>query len=237
MQFLRIKNRTRKRGDGRPWAEARVVRKSRKFGKVIEERCISTRRPILVTGANASGKSYWLDRLRENAARVWPSRNAEPLYLAATRPLSAWTDTRPLELWWAGRQNPDDDRHWARLKAWERVDALPLYLQETGAVLFVDDAHNLSGRKLKVAQDCVRAAGVWAMAAADEGRIAPGLRKDVLAAEPQIFRLGSEVAYDGTPLFMWALIAIFMSMGYWEAAMAVGGLKMLGSGRRAAKQA
>jgi hypothetical protein len=238
MQFLTIKKHQRKRADGREHAQAFYIRKSRKFGEVLEQRHISTKRPVLITGAHASGKSYWLDRLRKDAGRVWASRaDAEPLHLAAVRPLSAWTDTRQLELWWASRENCDDDRHWSRLKAWERVDALPLYLAETGAVLFVDDAHNLSGRKLKVVQDCVRAAGVWVMSAADEGRIAPGLRKDVLAAEPQTFRLGSEVAYDATPVFMWVLLALFMSMGYWELAMAIGGLKVLGSGRRATKQA
>lgn len=236
MLFLRIKNRNRKRADGRPWAEARVIRKTRKFGQVIEDRGISTKRPVLITGAHASGKTYWLERLRANAGRVWPGIKAEPLHLAATRPLSAWTDVKHLELWWAGRENCDDDRHWSKLKAWERVDALPLYLQETGAVLFVDDAHGLSGRKLKVVQDCVRAAKVWVMAAADEGRIAPGLRKDVMAAEPQIFRLDSEVAYDATPIFMWILITLAFAVGSWELGMALAGLKFLGSGRRAAKQ-
>lgn len=236
MQFLRIKNRTRKREDGRPWAEARVIRKTRKFGQIIEERCLSVRRPILITGAHASGKTYWLERLRKNAGRVWARIYDEPLYLAATRPLSAWTDVKHLELWWAGREDIDDPRHWSRLKAWERVDQLPVYLQQTGAVLFIDDAHQLSGRKLKVTQECLRAAKVWVMTAADEGRLNPSLRKDVLAADPQIIRLGSEVAYDATAVFMWVMVALFVSLGYWELAMAIAGLKMLGSGKRAAKQ-
>lgn len=236
MQFLRIKNRNRKRADGRSWAEARVIRKARKFGQVIEDRQISVKRPVLITGAHASGKTYWLERLRENAGRVWASIDAEPLHLGATRPLSAWSDVKHLEIWWASRENTGDDRHWSKLKAWERVDMLPVYLAETGAVLFVDDAHGLSGRKLKVVQECVRAAKVWVMAAADEGRIAPGLRKDVMALEPQTFRLGTEVAYDATPLVMWFLLALFTSMGYWELAMAIGGLKLLGGGRHAAKQ-
>ena len=237
MQFLRIKSRARKRADGREWAETRVITKTRKYGRVLEERCISVRRPVLITGAHASGKTYWLERLKTNAGRVWAKVDAEPLHLAATRPLSAWTDVRQLERWWASRENSGDDRHWSKLKAWERVDVLPLYLQETGAVLFVDDAHSLSGRKLKVTQDCLRAASVWVMAAADEGRLAPGLRRDVLFADPQVFRLDSEVAYDATPAVMWLLMFIAVSVGYWELAMALGGLKLLGSGRRAAKQA
>ena len=236
MQFLTIKKHQRKRKDGREHAQAFVIRKSRKFGEVIEQRHISTKRPVLITGPHASGKSYWLDRLRKDAPRVWARINAEPLHLAAVRPLSAWTDTKQLELWWAGRDDTTDTRHWTRLKAWERVDMLPEYLRETGAVLFVDDAHNLSGRKLKVVQDCVRAANVWVMTAADEGRIAPGLRKDVLAVEPQTFRLGSEVAYDATPILMWLLIMAAMMAGSWELAAVLGGLKMLGSGKRAAKQ-
>ena len=168
---------------------------------------------MLITGAHASGKSYWLDRLHNDAERVWAQIDAKPLFLSAVRPLSAWTDVKHLELWWANRENPDDERHWTKLKAWERVDCVPDYLRETGAVLFVDDAHNLSGRKLKLAQDCVRAAKIWVMSAADEGRIAPGLRKDVLAAEPQTFRLDSEVAYDATAILIWILMLACLAGG------------------------
>lgn len=240
MRFLTIKKHGRERKDGREHARAFVVVKDRKFGKVLNQSQIQTRKPVLITGAHASGKSRWLDRLRADAARIWPSRaEAEPLYFAATRPLSAWSDIKPLELWWAGHcaNTGEDDRHWTKLKAWERLDALPLYLQETGAVLFVDDAHNLSGRKLKLVQDCVRSAGVFVMAAADEGRLSPGLRKDVLGLEPQIFHLDSDVAYDATPIFMWVVILAALATGSYELAAVMGGLKMFASGRRAAKQA
>lgn len=236
MQFLAIKKHQRPRKDGRPHAQAFVVKKNRKFGDVLEQKGISTKKPVLITGAHASGKSYWLDRLHKDAARVWAQIEVQPLYLSAVRPLSAWTDVKPLEIWWAARDNPDDDRHWAKLKAWERVDKLPLYLKETGAVLFIDDAHNLSGRKLKLTQDCVRAAKIWVMTAADEGRIAPGLRKDVLALEPQTFRLDSEVAYDATSIIMWLLMLACLMGGAYEVAAVLGGLKMLAGGSRATKQ-
>jgi hypothetical protein len=240
MKFLTIKKHGRERKDGREHARAFVVQKDRKFGDVKHQVQIQTRRPVLVTGAHASGKSRWLDRLRSDAARIWPAKaHTEPLYFAATRPLSAWSDTKALELWWADRQTRigEDDRHWSKLKAWERLDALPVYLAETGAVLFVDDAHHLSGRKLKLVQDCVRSASVFVMAAADEGRLSPGLRKDVLGLEPQVFHLDSDVAYDATPVFMWLLILLALAMGSYELAAVMGGLKMFASGRRAAKQA
>jgi len=237
MQFLTIKKHQRQRKDGRPHAQAFVIKKNRKFGQVIEQKGISTKKPVLITGAHASGKSYLLDRLHNDAERVWAQIDAKPLFLSAVRPLSAWTDVKHLELWWANRENPEDERHWTKLKAWERVDCVPEYLRETGAVLFVDDAHNLSGRKLKLAQDCVRAAKVWVMSAADEGRIAPGLRKDVLAAEPQTFRLDSEVAYDATAILIWILMLACLAGGAYEVAAVLGGLKMLASGRHATKQA
>jgi hypothetical protein len=168
---------------------------------------------------------------------VWASRTAEPLHFSATRPLSAWTDTKPLVLWWADRQSQlGESTHWSKLKAWERQDMLAVYLAETNAVLFVDDAHTMSGRKLKIVQDCVRAAKVWVMATADEGRLAPGLRKDVLSQDPQIFRLNSEVAYDATSIIMWVLMLACLAGGAYEIAMAIGGLKMLASGRSATKQ-
>ena len=237
MQFLTIKKHQRQRKDGKPHAQAYVVKKNRKFGDVIEQKCISTKKPVLITGAHASGKSYWLDRLRKDAARVWVSKSDnEPLYFSASRPLSSWTDVKHLELWWAIRDNPEEERNWTNLKAWERQDAISLYLRETGAVLFIDDCHNLSGRKLKIAQDCVRAAKVWVMTAADEGRIAPGLRKDVLFAEPQIFRLDTEVAYDATAILMWVMMLVCLGFGAYEIAAAIGGLKMLAGGQRASKQ-
>ena len=75
------------------------------------------------------------------------------------------------------------------------------------------------------------------MTTADENRISPSLGKDVLGQQPQTFRLNTDVAYDATPLFMWFLIASALAAGAYELALILGGLKMLGSGRRATKQA
>jgi hypothetical protein len=239
MKFLTIKNDGRPRKDGRSKARAFVVTKPRKYGPVTSQTEISTKRPVLITGAHASGKSYWLDRLRKDAARVWPSlAGAEPLYLAAVWSVSDWTDGKHLESWWSERsQKTGEDRHWKKLSAGERQRALPDYLKETGAVLFVDDAHKLTAKKLEIVRACARTAKVWVMTASDEGRLSPSLRKDVLWLEPQTFRLDTDVAYDATPIFMWMAILIAVSTGSYELAMALGGLKLLAGGRRAAKQA
>jgi hypothetical protein len=234
MKFLAI--RTRKRKDGKPRAIASVVHKNRKFGTVISEKSLSVRSPVLVTGAHSSGKSYWLQRLYKDAARIWSSCDGEPLILSSSRPLSAWVDdNKHLYLWWAGR-DCSDSRHWDKLKATEKQDYLSVYLKETKSILFIDDAHNLTGRKLKVVQECIRSSAIWVMTATDEGRLNPSIRHDVLKKEPQIFRLDSEVAYDSTHIFLWVLIAAAISMGFWELAMILGGLQALSGGRRAAKQ-
>ena len=52
------------------------------------------------------------------------------------------------------------------------------------------------------------------MTTADENRISPSLRKDVLGQQPQTFRLNTDVAYDATPLFMWFLIASALADGF-----------------------
>lgn len=233
MQFLTIKNR-HKQSDK---AQAIVVKKTRKYGQVIEQTCIKTKDNVLITGAHASGKSYWLTRLYKEAGRIWHrKKEVEPLFLSATRPISSWSEGKHFVTWWAFREDLDDDRHWNKLKAYEKQDVLPQYLKETGAVLFIDDAHLLNGNKLKIAQSCVRSASVFVMTASDEGRISPSLRKDVMFSKPQIFRLDSDVAYDATSIFMWLSILVAMGFGAYELAAVLGGLKMLGSGQRATKQ-
>ena len=44
-----------------------------------------------------------------------------------------------------------------------------------------------------------------------------------------------EVAYDATNLLMWAFLVACLAAGWWEAAAVLGGLKALGTGRRAAR--
>lgn len=231
MQFLTIKKRHKQPEK----AHALVVKKSRKYGEVLEQTSLRVRESVLITGAHASGKSYWLTRLHKESARIWSTRKEKAVLLSATRPLTAWTDGKHLEIWWALR-DIEEDRHWSKLKAYERQDALHLYFKETKAVLFIDDAHTLTGNKLKVAQACLRSAQIFVITASDEGRLSPSLRKDVMHAKPQIFRLNSDVAYDATSIMMWIFILTAMGLGAYELAAVLGGLKVLGSGRRASKQ-
>jgi hypothetical protein len=227
MQFLTIKKRSKPTKSGKEQAQAFVVKKTRKFGKVLEQTAISTKSPVLITGAHASGKSYWIGRLHKDAARVWASRShTEPIYLAATFSISDWTSGYHLEKWWASKAEEPDKPTWRKLTAGERQRAIADYLSDSGAVLFIDDAHKLAGKKLEIAKNCIRAAKIWVVTAPDEGRLSPTLRKDVLSANPQIFRLNTDVAYDATGIVMWLAILVCMGLGAYEIAAVLGGLKI-----------
>jgi hypothetical protein len=242
MRFVSIKK-SRPLRDGRETARAFLCEKDRKLEECTSIRHISSKRHVLITGAHHSGKSYVLNRLHADAARLWSSRQATPLYLSASAAVASWTHGSHLARWWRERESGFEDGEekpqWSKLSPYEKQRALPLYIRETRAVLFLDDAHLLTNgsNKGKLAQKCIRAAGVFVLAAADEGRLFPGLREDVLKQKPQFIRLDSDVAYDATPIVMWVLITIAFGMGYWELAMALGGLRLLGSGKRATRQA
>lgn len=115
-------------------------------------------------------------------------------------PLSAWVDTPALASWWdhqqqhEAAQDPTRTRKpWKQLKQHDRAEVLPLYCADTKALLFIDDAHKLTGRKLQLARECLLASRLFVISASEEQRIPPNLRNVILRKEPQIFRLDSDV--------------------------------------------
>ncbi len=240
MEYLRIKRtQSQVRADGSRYAVPLLVTKSAKYGKVISEQNISTKKPVLVTGAHDSGKTRWITRLHEHAAEIWGAKiKAAPLLLDTLSPLAAWCDTPAVAQWWDDKQKtlPIDERQpWKKLKQHERSEALPAYCEDTGAVLFIDDAHKLSGRKLQLARKCVMVSRIWVVAASEEQRVPPNLRTIIMRRKPQIFRLDTDAAYDATHILMWFITLSLLAIGWWEAAFVVGGLQALGTGRRAAR--
>ncbi len=243
MQFLKIKtSKIKNRADGTKYSTPVFVTKTKKYGKVINEKTISVKKPILITGAHDSGKSRWINRLYEKAPQIWGAKiKSEPILLGALLPLTAWSDTYTVQDWWEIERKKEQKKGervrspWAKLKQWERAETLPTYIQETAAVVFIDDAHKLTGRKLQVARLCVLSAKITVVSASEEQRIPPSLRGVLMRKDPQIFRLNSEVAYDATNILMWFLIVGCVLVGAWEAGIILGGLKALGTGRRAAK--
>lgn len=244
MEYLKIRrSKAQTRANGTPYAVPLWVTKNRKYGTVISEETISTKRSILVTGAHDSGKTRWLQRMHEHALEIWGSKSTHtPLYLDTLSPLGSWSEASFLATWWEQRRAhlPEIDTEltqhpWKNLKTHSRTALLPEYCKDTGAVLLVDDAHKLTGRKLQIARQCVLASRLFVMAASEEQRLPPSLRAVVMRRDPQIFRLDSDVSYDATNFFMWAVLIACLAAGWWEAAVVLGGLKALGTGRRATR--
>lgn len=244
MEFLKIRRgKGQIRADGSRYAVPLYVTKTKRMGSTISEEAISTKRPILVTGAHDSGKTKWVERLHEHAGEIWGTKSkTSPLYLNTLSPLSAWCDEPDVEKWWEGLRVAEEAADpttarvpWKALKQHDRAEALPDYCKDTKAVLFIDDAHKLAGRKLQIARKCVLASRLFVIAASEEQRMPPNLRTVVMRRDPQIFRLDTDVSYDATNLLMWAFLVACLAAGWWEAAAVLGGLKALGTGRRAAR--
>ncbi len=241
--------------------QPKIRTKNHFMGSVTANENLSKKCNILITGAHNSGKTRYLHKLYDNAENVWRSqikpyqwsRDAslkgkpmlqrgddgsswvfpEPIFLCSIDPLSKWTDNDGLLAWWDAN-NPDNP--YKKLPAWKKADLLPLYLKETRAVLFVDDAHKLTGRKLQIAKQCMDSAFRAVVTATDENRLSPSIRRGFLETKPQIVRLNSEVAYDATHLVVWMFVFILMMAGMTEMAAILGFFETMKGGRRASKQ-
>ena len=96
MEFLKIhRSKSQVRADGSPYAVPLYVTKTHRKGTVISEEAISTKRPILVTGAHDSGKSKWVKRLHEHAGKSGVRSRKPPRFTST-----------PCARWWRGVTNP-----------------------------------------------------------------------------------------------------------------------------------
>lgn len=242
MRYLKIRTETKPRKDGSRLATPLVCEASHRYDKNRTEKSMKRLQCQLIVGAADSGKTRWLQRLFERWEDIWGAKcKSEPVYLSSLQPLSSWTDAPHVERWHEQQREAEKDSEEQTLKCWsqlnqqQRADRLADYIHDTGTLLFIDDAHRLTGRKLQAARACVLAAKVWLMTASQENRLAPNLRTIVERREPQRTHLQSDASYDATNFVMWAMIAVTVGVGWWEAGLVLGGMKLLGSGRRAAK--
>lgn len=207
-----------------------VRTKTRKYGAVLDEHWLPTQRDWMIVGANAAGKTRWLLRLHSQAARIW--RDKPAVLLRAVDPIGAWTADPRIRAY----MEATSGLPWSKAKCWERAEWLIRWVQQHHAVLLLDDAHHLSGRKLDIAQRLALVAGRIVTGASQESRIPVNLRMTLLQRAPVIEALKSEAAYDATAVFLWLLILAAMGAGAWQLAAILGGMKFLGRGSRAARQ-
>ena len=230
-------------------------------GDVTATETISKKKNVLITGAHHSGKTKAIMKLYEEAEIIWTNQlrpykfsNAkvnqdkpmlkqgeslndwvfpEPVMLNGIAPLSKWTEHQGVKAWYESKY-PDDE--YKKVPAWRRVELIPEYLRDTRAILFVDDAHKLTGRKLQVAKLCLQDAFKIVVATSDENKLSPSVRSLFLETNPQIIRLNTDVAYDATHIVIWAIVAFLMVTGMTELAAMLGLFEALKGGRRGSKQ-
>ena len=218
---------TRVNGDTR---RVPIVReRARKFGPILKEQVLSIRQDVLITGPNASGKSRWLAKLHDKGDEIWAGR--ERMYLRTTEPLQRWYEDPRIAAMVA-----KEGKTWTHLKSYERIDALVRWVKSTKAVILLDDAHKLAGRKLDIALQIAREAGRLLTGAFAENAIPMSMRLLIDKRDPQRIGLASEAAYDVTNLAMWLAILAAIGAGWWQLGAVLGGMKVLAGGRRAAKQ-
>lgn len=248
MRFLKLKKHCKPRPDGTTIYNPLIVDAPRRFApqKDRKETTLSKKKCQLILGAHDSGKSRWLSRLYKKTPEIWSRSKVEPVFLGALQPVGSWVDHRGCGSWHtqqetaaaaaAAAENADYIvQEWQKMNQQQKAVRLAEYVAATGAVLFIDDAHKLTGRKLEIARQCVISAKIWIIACNQENRLSPSLRGIVERRDPQRTKLATDAAYDATTVIMWLMMAAAMGVGWWEAALVLGGLKMLGNGRRAAK--
>lgn len=248
MRFLKLRTDTQRRANGNKNITPLIVDTPRRFAKQRKEQAFCKKKCHLISGGHDSGKTRWLNRLYDHHFEIWGAkRQAAPVYLSALQPLAGWLDNDAFELWYNAqalkairKSEPQAIRVapkvWANLNQQRRLALLPEYVQAQKAIVFVDDAHRLTGRKAQLARECVMAAPIWIITTLQENRLPPSLRSVVERREPQRTQLSTEVSYDATSILTWLIVILALMAGWWEVSLVLGGLKMLASGRRSARQ-
>jgi len=241
-----------------------VIREKDYYGGAITSQvCIKKTGNVLITGGHHSGKSKMLNKLHEEAESIWfcqvkPYKFTgatkklvndkpmlaqgesledwvfpEPVMLSGITPLSRWSDHEGLRVWYESKEEGNDFK---KIPAWKRVELLAAYLKETRAILFIDDAHKLTGRKLQIVKSCIDSSYRCVLTTSSENRLSPSIRKAFLDSRPQEIRLNTEVAYDATHLFVWGFVVMCFLLGLTEVAAILGMLQTLKGGRNASRQ-
>lgn len=231
MDMLIIRPRTRDESGAVSSRQAVWRQKSRKWGPITFEHALRCRQDVAIYGPHSAGKSRWLARMYEHAPMLWTRRPVA--LLRGLDSLAQWLEQPALIEWHAARE---DVQPWEKLRQVDKLATLRQWVDKCKPVVLLDDAHKLTGRKADVATQLVRSAGIVVHAASEETRIGLSLRLALQARSPQVVRLASDAAYDYTGPLVWVLCLICAAAGAWPVAAAIGGLKVLGRGSRAAKQ-
>jgi hypothetical protein len=211
------------------------MEKDGKKGSVITEKSISVKKPILICGRAASGKTRWLKRMIVNAPQIWTKLTAPVIYLEANEAVTEWREQDPIVEWWK-KSNPD--KEWRKIPNPKKNKVLLDYVSQNWTIIFADNIDRLTGRKLDLVKEMLKESKskIWICSAVAENRINPSLRNFIIKSNPQTFTLNSPVAYDATNALTILACVIFVIIGWFQVAIILAGMRMAARGIFSSKQ-
>lgn len=194
--------------NGKPYPYLRE--KSAKYGVEISDKSLSIKRPILISGEAGAGKTRELDKISEKAEEIW-SRKGQPakaLRVDAIMPISMWL----------GKMKQEQLIEWA-----------------ADAIIMIDNAHKLTGRKLNVALLLMENAKNYIITTTSIQALPTSLRLFVMKRDPHHIDLKTSASFDYTyVLILLGMLTAAITVG-WEIAAILSMFGVLASQRGASK--
>lgn len=194
--------------NGKPYPYLRE--KSGKYGVEISDKSLSIKRPILISGEAGAGKTRELDKISEKAEEIWSRKGtpAKALRVDAIMPISMWL----------GKMQQDQLIEWAE-----------------DAIIMIDNAHKLTGRKLNVALLLMEKSKNFILTTTNIQSLPTSLRLFVMRKNPHHIDLKTSASFDYTyVLILLGMLTAAITVG-WEVAAILSMFGVLASQRGASK--
>jgi len=205
IKYLQVKVRTR------GGAEIYYREKVNTRANCSKEQYIKKTKSVLITGQADSGKTRNLTKIWDKRAIIWQKKKF--IYFDSIMPLTQWLDQEQKYTTKSG------------LKQWQKVKELEKFCKDNKPIVFIDNCHKLTGRKLDIAKNCSFKNIVYATAIA-ENKIPPTIRQ-IITHNGERFNLGTSASFDGTLGLIIILSLLAFMFGYSEIGVLIGVLAML----------
>lgn len=196
----------------------RIREKAHPFAPVKSEEYVRRGGIIEIFGVQASGKTRMIERIKEASKELW---RFPLVYIKATDSLSDIYSRNvgaPAKSSKAGEQFLDDDDVSQIGDKWDI-----LYEKATKAVVIIDDADKMSGKKLEICKELCRRAKRIVYSSQSDTSINQTLYTTIQRRKMKkhTIRLSSTASYDASNWFLMALIAFLAFTGMPEAAVII----------------
>ena len=204
-------------------SELNLYSKKYKFTKKRDIKYVAKSKNILILGSVGSGKTKEINRLFENKEIVW-TKYKKFVWLDCNISLSDWiqlveqnTKKSNLDL-----ENIEDLEELEIKGLYGKTKTLIEYA--TNSIIFVDDIHKATGRKLEVLKDILRVCKKWIVSASSKHHINKTLLKNMKVQNKDTFfktELTTTQAIDGTNILFVIFILSLLITGNVELALLV----------------